>query len=895
MNDTIKETLVFSSYKELNQEFFTPIIKQYIDLKINHEDCLLFFRIGDFYEIFFEDAIIASNILGIVLTKKPAGKGSSIAMCGVPHHSYESYLNRLVKQGYKVGICEQMETPEEAKERGYKSLVKRDVVRIVTSGTLVEDSLLDAKDYNYLLSVHAIKDTCALCWVDISSGDFYYETTSTQDISHLIYKINPKEILISDKIEPKNINIAEDFLPIITRVSHNKFNYLSCLNILKNNYEDSEYFFKEIKEEQVIACGVLLDYILLTQKTIGKIALPKEISENSILKIDSFTRKSLEINSNIAGDRQFSLKDAIDETATSMGSRLLGLWLGTPLLDINTINKRLDVVDYFINNQEILDKLQKNLKKLLDFERAISRLAFNRGSVLDLAILRDSLLCLVDIKGVFFNQKVPPYLEEIIKGIGYYNNLTDALVKALVENISVQNKDSGFVKLGYSAKFDACKNKKQQLLKEIQDLQEQYILKTGVGGLKIVYNNLSGYAIEVSHKNSSMLSSILGFKHKQSLANTTRFTTEELMKKESEVYVVENAFSSLEKQVFNELCQLVLTFKNDFNITVKAIATLDILSSFAILAKNNNLCRPILNNSKKLKIINGRHLVVEKSLRKSKKTDFVPNNCLMENQKNLFLITGPNMSGKSTFLRQNALIIIMAQIGCYVPAELAEIGVVDAIFSRVGSSDDLAKGQSTFMVEMLELSSILRNATESSFIILDEIGRGTSTYDGLSIAWATLEHINNVIKARTLFATHYHELIDLENHLNKLECYFVKIEEHKDNIIFMHSIVKGAIQKSYGIEVGRLAGLPKPVIKRAKEVLLAMEEKKHKQEISLLNYMDFQTQNPQEINESPAFKHQEIIEDIKNINADDLTPKQALELIYELKKKIIEPTIKNKM
>ena len=883
MQDDKNDIKIFSSYKDITSEFYTPIIAQYLEIKKSYDDCLVFFRIGDFYEIFFEDAIKSSQLLGIVLTKKQCGNNTYAHMCGVPFHSADSYIQRLVKEGFKIAICEQLESPEEAKSRlGSKAIVSRDVVRVITKGTILEDSLLDKTSYNYLASIYIVKSIATVAWVDISTSDFYIEKLHMNDLPSFLFKIKPNEILVSDSIDDIDLDklIPDICKNNISKIPNIKFARSSCLNILNDAYNSTQYALNALDNDEIVASGVLLSYILLTQKTVQDISFPIKNTDKSSIRMDLFTRKSLELTLGLNGERASSLKNTIDYTITSMGSRLLGLWVENPLTDVEKINSRLEVVEYFIENEDKRNSLRAVLKNLLDIERALNRISFLKGSIMDLAVIRDSLINIIDIKGLFFKQSMPKKLSDLVADIGYYNNLISLLKKALPDNINVSHKDGDFLKEGFNIEFDLSKNKRASIISDIKTLQDYYIELTGVSGLKIIYNNISGYSIEVSAKNSSSLAENAIFKHKQSLSNSTRFITEDLMNKQAEIAKLDNIIKILENEAFDFICKEVIKEKDKIQNTVKVIAQLDILSSFAHLAVKHNLNKPEITNSTALKIIGGRHIVVEKYLRANKNSVFVPNDCDMSSNKNIFLITGPNMSGKSTYLRQNAIIIIMAQMGCYIPAEYGYIGVVDSIFSRVGSADDLSKGQSTFMLEMLELAIILNNATNKSFIILDEIGRGTSTHDGLSIAWATLEYINNKINSRTLFATHYHELTKLEDKLSNIECYYVKIQEHQDSIIFMHNILKGYISRSYGIDVAKIAGVPKWVLKRASDILKNLEAEKTDNKIDLFTYQESKEEkniiNP----------HQELIDYLHNIDENNITPKEALNIIFNIKDKI---------
>lgn len=864
----------------LDYEKLSPMMQQYFDIKETHKEYLLFFRMGDFYEMFFDDAIIASKVLGVVLTKRLAGNGQEAPMCGVPVHSYENYLHRLIKGAYNVAICDQLESPEEAKKRGVKEIVKRGVVRIITPGTITEEFLLEGDAYNYLACIIVENKKISVSWIDISSGDFYVESALIEDINSLLYKIQPKEILTSEELDKSFL--SDDFKLITTEISKERFEYTNCLATLKKIFAQRSFVLDSLEKLEKISCGVLLYYIELTQKNFVSISAPKKDYSSKYVRLDAFTRNSLEILSSYSGNKQGSLRFAIDCTKTSQGSRMLSLWITNPLRDVVEINERLDIVSFFRSNLELLSSLRDTLKNIPDVERALGRIMLKKSSIVEIVTLRAFLRNILKIKQIFFRIELPKKLLEIMQNFDFYGNLLNKLNDAIAEHISGANKDTGFIKDGYSNHFDEVKIQKDNLLLQIISLQEKYIVTTGISNLKVIYNSTSGYFIEIQSKYASQINQNSEFIHKQTMASMVRYTTEELILIESEILKTNNLTLSLEKDIFNLILAEIIEQADSLQNSSKALASLDVLSSFAKLAIDYNLSKPIVDNSALFTIENGRHLVVEKSIKKKENSFFVPNSCNMVD-KNIFLITGPNMAGKSTYLRQNALLIIMAQSGCFVPAQSAHIGVCDAIFSRVGASDDLFKGQSTFMVEMLELATILNYATDKSFIILDEIGRGTSTYDGLSIAWSTLEYINNKLKARTLFATHYHELIELEKKIDLLECYYVQVLEEQGRISFMHSVIKGAVSKSYGIEVAKIAGLPNNVIKNAQSILTKLE-KTETENLPLFDFVDINfADTTNNIEETIEFNDIPVVNYLNEIEVDNLTPKQALDVVYELK------------
>ncbi len=862
----------------------SPVMQQYLRIKEAHRDYILFFRMGDFYEMFMSDAILASGVLGIILTRKIVGGGKEIEMCGVPVHSYESYLNRLIKRGYSVAICDQLETPEEAKKRGYKSIVNRDVVRIITPGTIIEEALLEQSSYNYLAAVVVQQKKVALAWIDISSGDFYVESFAQADLNSALNKILPKEILISDSMDKELL--FEDFRLLTTVVGKNNFEKKSCLDALQRVFDSKALILDSLEEIEKIACGIILQYVELTQKSVINVSLPKKDYSSTYLRMDSFTRRSLEINQSYSGEKEGSLREAMDYTLTPQGSRLLGQWINNPLKDIKQIEERLLVVDFFVSNPEVLQKLRNSLQKIGDVERAIGRIVLNKGSVLDLGVLRTCFKTMIEIRGVFFRQVMPGPLENLLASLGKHGALYHLLEEKIIPGLSIAEKETGFLNPRGSLNYNQARERHKELLLQVSHLQEKYTLKLNIPNLKILNTAVAGFFIETPLKHAVAISTNSHFKHKSTNATTVRYTTDELRDLEGHIAKTLDLIDGIEKDILRNLFAEIVKEREALQLSAKVIANLDVFASFASFAIDMDLVRPSLDTSNNLFIKEGRHIVVQKRLKELSATSFVPNDCFMDNNKNIFLISGPNMSGKSTFLRQNAVIIIIAQIGSFVPAREAKIGVVDSIFSRVGASDDLFKGQSTFMVEMIELATILNYATANSFLILDEIGRGTSTYDGLSIAYATLEYINSTLKAKSLFATHYHELTSLEGSLDKLECYYVKVIEERNKIVFMHSLHRGVSGKSYGIEVAKMAGLPDFVIKRARTVLAELEEKSKrdlgKQELPLFacNYNANNLESGNQDNLSVDYK--KLVDEIEILDVDNLTPKEALEIIYRL-------------
>lgn len=862
------------------------MMKQYLSIKQAHPDYLLFYRMGDFYELFFEDAIMAAKALDIALTKRGQHSGEDIPMCGVPHHSSEQYLQKLIKSGFKVAVCEQMEDPAEAKKRGAKSVVKREVTRIITPGTLTEDNLLESRSSNYLLSVAKTKDTIALAWADISTGNFYVTTVTEKEILSEFSRISPKEILLSDEwlsnrpfanaIDDwrKNLTTQVDSFFDSSRAEHKILDFYSVKSL--------EAFGFETRAE-ISACGALIEYLSVTQKEqIPLLAKPRHFINSDHLQIDSSTRKNLELYSTLSGEYKGSLLAVLDRTVTNAGARLLRKRLSSPLLSKGAIDARLDLVEYFKSNPDTRDYIRKYLSQTPDLERALTRIYMGRGGPRDLIIIKIGLLETLSILEVLDScdrQRMPTSLLSELNLLDPHDELITLLSESLNDEVPFLAREGGFVRHGCHPKLDEYRTAQLRSNDLKTELCSVYKNLTGVERIKIGDNNLIGMYIEVPSKDISKIPD--EFTHRQTLANAVRYTTNELRELENKIINAEHSAIQLELEIFERLNQEVISKSESISLTSSALASLDLACALAELASEQNYCRPEFNNSNDLKIEQGRHPVVESSIH----TDFIANDCELKKGQKISLLTGPNMAGKSTFLRQNALIIIMAQMGSFVSASSAKIGLVDKIFSRVGASDDLARGQSTFMVEMVETATILNNATEKSFVILDEIGRGTATFDGLSIAWAVVEYLHNSNKCRSLFATHYHELTLLSDQLENLSCNTMSIKEWEDDIIFLHKVIPGTADKSYGIHVGKLAGLPKEVSDRAQEVLQTIQNDDGKTTYSRLTE-DLPLFSANDGFSEGAHAQSEVEVQIKELNPDSLTPKEALEFLYKLKEKV---------
>ena len=795
-------------------ENLTPMMAQYKKLKDSNPDCLLFYRLGDFYELFNEDAIVASKVLGLVLTHR-----QNTPMCGIPYHTYETYLSKLVNNGYRIAICEQTETPEEAKKRGNKGPIERKCIRIVTSGTLVEESLLSSKFNNYLLSIIKEGDNIGFAYADISSGMFFVETSDIKDINSIITKINPSEIICLDSLcnDIEVLNKLEQYKSILHILPNVKCNESSAIERLTKFYNIKFIeSFGNFPQYVIKASAIIVDYISnMYSSTNLSLLPPKFINSSEHMNLDSFTQKSLELTYTQSGNKQGSLLSCLDCTKTAQGARMLSRWITSPLTNVNKINTRLNFVEFFFNNRKELKIIRELLYTTPDIERATSRVLMNKCGPKDIKSILVALVNFKHINEVLLNhdQLKSLYIED-----ESIDKIIEKVSSAIVEDPPTLARDGNFIKKGYDKQLDEYKTLLDNAEYYISKMQEEYSNDSGIPTLKIKSNDILGYFIEISP--SYVKKVPYTFIHRQTLGSCLRYTTNDLINIANKIYSARANTKQRELLLFDELLQYISKYKELLRNISHIISFIDVITSFANHAIVFNYTKPIFTNEKTVRIINGRHPVVEYFL-KNKGENFVANSFECNESKIITILTGPNMGGKSTYLRQNALIIIMAQIGSFVPADEATLSISDSIFSRVGASDDIASGKSTFMVEMLETASILNQATEKSFIILDEIGRGTSTYDGLSIAWAVAEELSNNIKARTLFATHYHELVDLKNNIENINYLTVEVNtnEKDDSIVFVHKIEQGFANKSFGLNVALMAGFPKHVINRAKEIM----------------------------------------------------------------------------
>ena len=880
----------------------TPMMAQYLEIKAAHPGFLLFYRMGDFYELFFEDAETASRALGIALTKRGKHLGADIPMCGVPVHAADQYLQKLIRLEHRVAVCEQMEDPQEAKKRGSKSVVRRNVIRLVTPGTLTEDTLLESRTSNYIAALAATKGTqeMALSWADISSGEFSVQLTDHKRLAAELARLEPREIIFGDSLgsEEPVVKILQETGISLSPLPASRFDSTTAEKRLKDHFGVLAFEgFGTFSRAEIASLGGLLDYILLTQ--VGKIPHlrnPKREDVQSGLQVDAATRANLELTRKLSGEREGSLLSVIDLTVTAAGARLLAGRLGQPLNQVSAIEARLDEVSHFETMPELKDNLRLQLKAMPDLERALGRLTLGRGGPRDLAAIRDGLKCADAIGDLLsVNDPLNQLPENLATARGIIKNLPHHLVQrlgaGLSDNLPMLARDGNFIRQGYSTELDSARTLRDDTRQVIAELQSRYSETVGIKNLKIRHNNMIGYFIEVATQNAPVLSDEKfegEFVHRQTIANTTRFTTLELSQLELRIASAAERALAIEIEAFNVFVENVRDEREVVSSIAAALAALDVASSLCELAQRNRYVRPIVDNSLNFKIVGGRHPVVESVLQKDGESAFIANDCdLSVRNHRLWLLTGPNMAGKSTFLRQNALIAILAQMGSYVPARSAHIGIVDRLFSRVGAADDLARGRSTFMVEMVETAAILNQATENSLVILDEIGRGTSTFDGLSIAWATVEHLHETNRCRALFATHYHELTTLAARLDGLHNATVKVREWKGDVIFLHEVASGVADRSYGIQVAKLAGLPHVVTERAATILSQLEKSEQAfKRKTLVDDLPLFSSLQASANNSSQAKTDEIRDMLTNVRPDELTPRDALTFLYALKAKL---------
>ncbi len=869
------------------------MMAQYLEIKAGHPDALLFYRMGDFYELFFDDAAAAAEALDIALTKRGKHAGDDIPMCGVPVHAAEGYLLTLIRKGFRVAVCEQMESPAEAKKRGSKSVVKREVVRLVTPGTLTEESLLEARRHNFLAALGKVRDTWALAWADISTGAFHVMPLGQARIGAELARLAPSELLVSEAAEDELRAVLGDlgiYPTVLGRASFDSAGAEARLCTLFGVQTLSG--FGSFERAELAAMGALVDYLDITQK--GRLPLlraPQRDAVSRLLQIDAATRRNLELTQSMNGGRQGSLLSVIDRTVTPGGARLLERRVSSPSRELSMISDRLDALDWGIETP-FAGALRDLLRKVPDLDRALSRLGLDRGGPRDLAAVRNALAQAEEIAQALDEAPLPALLATSRDALRGHEDLLSLLDAALVAEPPLLARDGGFIAPGYDAPLDEARKLRDEGRGVIAAMQAQYAAQAGVNALKIKHNNVLGYFIETTATHAEkMMSPPLNetFIHRQTTANQVRFTTVELTELETRILNAGNEALEIEKRLYSSLRDAILAEAPTLSETGLALSEFDLALGLADLARAQDWCRPQVDDSRAFAIEGGRHPVVERALQAQGGSPFIANDCGLSAQgdaASVTLLTGPNMAGKSTYLRQNALIALLAQIGSYVPARSAHLGLVSQIFSRVGASDDLARGRSTFMVEMVETAAILNQADERALVILDEIGRGTATYDGLSIAWATLEHLHGVNRVRGLFATHYHELTVLAGKLEGVRNATVAVKEWDGEVIFLHEVREGAADRSYGVQVAQLAGLPRAVTDRARTILDALEqgERERAAPKALIDDLPlFSAATEAAPQPARPTGPSPLEEKLGALNPDDLSPREALQALYDLK------------
>lgn len=874
---------------------YTPMMQQYLLTKEEYKDCILFYRLGDFYEMFFDDAITVSKELELTLTGKSCGTEERAPMCGIPYHAAEGYLNKLVANGHKVAICEQVEDPKLA-----KGLVKREVIRIVTPGTNTDIQALDESKNNYIMCIVYLADKYGVSLADVSTGDYFVtEVDSERKLIDEINKFSPTEIVCNESFYMSGVDLSDMKHRLGITIYALEAWYFSdetAENTLKNHFKVRSLEGLGLADYDcgIIAAGALLRYLLETQKTsLEHISSIHPYSTGKYMIIDSSTRRNLELVETLREkQKRGSLLWVLDKTKTAMGARMLRSFVEQPLINREEIEKRQDAIEEL--NQSVItrEELREYLNPIYDLERLITRVTYMSANPRDLIAFKNSIEMLPPIQ-TLLQEFSGSQLQEIRSEMDTLEELYQLIDESIGEETPVSVREGGIIKEGYNEEVDKYRNAKTEGKTWLAELETKEREKTGIKNLKIKYNKVFGYYLEVTNSYKDLVPDY--FTRKQTLANAERYITPELKELEDMILGAEDKLVNLEYELFCEVRNRIAAEVIRIQRTAKAVAKLDVFVSLAVVADQNHYCRPKINENGIIDIKCGRHPVVEKMINNDM---FIDNDTYLDNSNNrISIITGPNMAGKSTYMRQTALIVLMAQIGSFVPAETAKIGIVDRIFTRVGASDDLASGQSTFMVEMNEVANILRNATSNSLLVLDEIGRGTSTFDGLSIAWAVVEHISNpkLLGAKTLFATHYHELTELEGKLSNVNNYCIAVKEKGDDIVFLRKIVRGGADKSYGIQVAKLAGVPDSVIERAKEIVdqliandiasvargIAVENGTHKKKKEKLDEVDLT-----QMSLFDTVKDDDIIEELRNIDVGNLTPIEALNKLYELQNKV---------
>ncbi|MFT4148738.1 MAG: DNA mismatch repair protein MutS [Paracoccaceae bacterium] len=874
----------------MTEETVTPMMAQYLGIKAQNPGALLFYRMGDFYEMFFDDAVAAASALDIALTKRGTHLGEPIPMCGVPVHAAEGYLLALIRKGFRVAIAEQMEDPAEAKKRGSKSVVRRDVVRLVTPGTLTEDTLLEARRHNFLAAYADVRDEGALAWCDISTGELRVIDCPPARLGPELARLSPREVLVSEARDRDFAGMVSESGAALTPLSRSSFDSTGgerrlCALFSVGTLEA----FGTFTRAELAAMGALVDYLDLTQR--GKLPLlrpPVKEAAGGVVQIDASTRRNLELTVSLSGDRDGSLLSAVDRTVTAAGARLLERRLSAPSRDLAEVRARHDGVRFLLEQSRFREELRGFLKQVPDMDRALSRLALDRGGPRDLAAIRAGLAQAEVLSGRL--DAAPEVLSRAASALRGHAALVDLLDQAVVAEPPLLARDGGFIAPGFDPLLDETRRLRDEGRGVIARMQADYIARTGIPSLKIKHNNVLGYFIETTSTHAErMLSAPLSetFIHRQTTAGQVRFTTVDLSSLETRILNAGNHALELEKKHFTHLRDEILSAAGPIGAAARALAEIDLTAGFADLAAAEGWAEPQVDGTRAFQIVGGRHPVVERALRRQGNGPFVANDCDLTRGDTpaIWLLTGPNMAGKSTFLRQNALIALLAQVGSFVPAASAHIGLVSQLFSRVGAADDLARGRSTFMVEMVETAAILNQADDRALVILDEIGRGTATYDGLSIAWAVMEHLHGQNRCRALFATHYHEMTALSAKLDGVENATVAVKEWEGEVIFLHEVRKGAADRSYGVQVARLAGLPSAVIERARVVLEALESGDRQGSARPAALIDdlplFRAAPPPP--SAPKAKPSAVEARLRDIHPDELSPREALQLVYDLR------------
>lgn len=888
----------------------TPMMQQYMEIKNQYKDCILFYRLGDFYEMFFEDALTCTKELEITLTGKNYGQEERAPMCGIPYHAAESYLSKLINKGYRVAICEQVEDPKAA-----KGIVRREVIRIVTPGTNLNTQTLDESKNNYLMGIVHTTNAFGIATVDVTTGDFYVtEVDTNRKLLDEVNKFNPSEIICNSTFMVSGVDIKDLKNRMQISVSDLESWYFDddlCIKALRDHFKVSTLAGLGLKDYTigVIAAGAVMQYLLETQKNaLTHLTRLTPYITSKYMILDSSTRRNLELVETLREkQKRGSLLWVLDKTKTAMGARLLRNYVEQPLIDKEEINERLDAIEEI--NQSVItrEEIREYLNPIYDLERLISRISYKSAGPRDLIAFQTSLSMLPHIKGLLGDAKTT-LLNQIQNELDPLSDIHSLIEQAIEEEPPITVKEGGIIKDGYHPEVDKLRKAKTEGKTWLAELETKEKDKTGIKNLKIKFNRVFGYYLEVTNSYQNLVPE--NWVRKQTLANAERYTTTELKELEDVILGAEDKLFSLEYEIFCDIRDRIGNEVNRIQRTAKSIAKIDVFTSMALVAEQNNFNRPFINEDGVIDIKDGRHPVVEQMLSNDM---FVTNDTYLNNkEKRISIITGPNMAGKSTYMRQTALIVLMAQIGSFVPASHAKIGIVDRIFTRVGASDDLASGQSTFMVEMTEVANILRNATKNSLLILDEIGRGTSTFDGLSIAWAVVEHISNpkLLGAKTLFATHYHELTELEGKLDSVNNYCIAVKEHGDDIIFLRKIIKGGADKSYGIQVARLAGVPENVLKRAHEIVdelskndIAEKARSISAEKPIQNKTDDSVMEmaaaaepvktkkksleiPDQMSLFDFNANEDIISELRALDMNTMTPMDALNKLYQLQQKL---------